>query len=69
MNVEPSARLLSVPAIGIAAVLLMTVKTVPTGPERRPIPVEEREYCARLVTPLATTAALCSSHGPGTRAP
>ena len=31
VNVEPSGRLLNVPAIGVAAVLLITVKTVPGG--------------------------------------
>ena len=30
ISVEPSTRLLKVPAIGVAAMLLMTVKTVPS---------------------------------------
>jgi len=55
VKVEPSARLVKVPAIGVAAVLLTAVKTVPAVRVPVPIFLKEKRAPGLMVTPLATT--------------
>jgi hypothetical protein len=56
MMVEPSARLLKVPLIGLALVLLMTVKLVPTASVAVPLPRRRNFAPLVIVTPLAATS-------------
>ncbi len=55
IKVEPSARLLKVPAIAVVAVLLMIVKAVPLGSLVVPRSLMETSAPLLIVTPVATT--------------
>jgi hypothetical protein len=61
MKIEPSGRLVKVPAIGVAAVLSITVKTVPFVSAL--LPASAKENCAPLlmVMPRATTLSALAS--------
>jgi hypothetical protein len=50
-----------VPAIGVAAVLLMTVKVVPTGSRPRIIPRTFKVALPAIVTPFAMTSSALES--------
>ena len=55
VNVDPSGRLLKVPAIGVAAVLRITVRTRPWVKVPCVCPLKLKLALLLMVTPLATT--------------
>ena len=56
VKVEPSARLLNVPKIGLAKVLLITVKIVPTVNVPVPVSTKVNGTLLLMVTPRAETS-------------
>ena len=55
VKVRPAARLLNLPAIGLAEVLLMIVRTVPTGSVPVPESTRVNGTLLFMVTPKAVT--------------
>ena len=55
VKVDPSGRLLNLPKIGFAEVLLMTVKTVPLVRVPEPVSTKVKVPLLLMVTPRAVT--------------
>ena|SRR6266699_3065427 len=56
VKVEPSGRLLNVPKIGLAEVLLITVKIVPVANVPVPVSIKVNGTLLLMVTPRAETS-------------